>query len=105
MLKLTKREKKYFVPAGNRNPIFTSRIRSLVTTPTELPLYRVVLQEVLIPQPHLYSYRRLGDSSVVVNFTLQVSPVKFHGCLEGGEADAGKKEALQASDSMRCGAP
>jgi len=41
----------------------------------------------------------------VVNFTLQVSPVKFHGCLEGGEADAGKKEALQASDSMRCGAP
>ena len=41
----------------------------------------------------------------MVNFTLEVSPVKFHGCLEGGEADAGKKEALQASDSKRCGAP
>ena len=31
--------------------------------------------------------------------------MKFHGCLVGGEADAGKKEALQASDSMTCGAP
>lgn len=63
------------------------------------------MEEVLIPQPHLYSYRRLGDSRVAVNFTLEVSPVKFHGCLVGGEADAGKKEALQASDSMTCGAP
>jgi len=65
----------------------------------------VVFQVVLIPQPHLYSHRRLGGSRVVVNFTLEVSSVRFHGCLEGGEADAGKKEALQASDSMRCGAP
>jgi len=47
----------------------------------------------------------MGDSRVVVNFTLEVSSLRFHGCLEGGEADAGKKEALQASDSMRCGAP
>ena len=41
----------------------------------------------------------------MVNVTLEVSPVRFHGCREGGKADAGKKEALQASDSMGCGAP
>lgn len=41
----------------------------------------------------------------MVNVTCEVSPVKFHGCLESGDADAGKKEALHASDSMRCGAP
>lgn len=39
----------------------------------------------------------------MVNFTLEVSSVRFHGCFEGEEADAGKKEALQDSDNMRCG--
>jgi hypothetical protein len=41
----------------------------------------------------------------VVSFTREVSPVKFHGCLERGKADAGKKEAPRASNSTMCGAP